>query len=274
MKYSIGACSWSLKANTPAELVCLLREIGVSRVQLALAPVAQGIWPLDSVIKAFGQAGIEIRSGMIGMQDEDYSTPASIRRTGGVRSRKHWKANLNGARDCAAVARELGIQLVSFHAGWLPEDPTHKERAVILSRLSVIADLFAEQGISVALETGQESARTLLEALSDLDRGNLGVNFDPANMLMYSSGDPVESLRDLAEHVLQVHIKDARGSGDPEVFGAEVAVGTGEVDWPQFFEVLSCVRRPLDLMIEREAGSERPADMLRARDYLQALGVL
>jgi L-ribulose-5-phosphate 3-epimerase len=274
MKYSLGACSWSLKTESLLELVNLVQELGVDRVQLALAPVVHGDWPVDAILEAFAGAHIKIRSGMIGMIGEDYSSPASIRATGGVRCRKHWKANLKDVRGSAAAAHALGIHLVSYHAGWLPHESGHKERSEILSRLSEIADVFGEADVAVALETGQESAQTLLGVLDELDRDNMGVNFDPANMLLYGTGDPVQALGDLKSHLLQVHIKDARRSGDPEVWGEEVVVGTGEVDWPAFFGVLASVPAGLDLMIEREAGSERLRDMRQAREYLLGMGVV
>ena len=38
------------------------------------------------------------------------------------------------------------------------------------------------------METGQERAEILLEFLKDVDRKNLGINFDPANLIMYGQG--------------------------------------------------------------------------------------
>ncbi len=274
MIHSLGACSWSLKADNVLELAASLRDVGVNAVQLGLDPLIAGAWGVNEVQDAFASAGIDLRSGMIGMKEEDYTTPASIRSTGGVRPTEHWEANLRSAEQGAIIASKLGIDLVSFHAGYLPHDPEDSERQVLIDRLTTIADVFDREGVRVALETGQETASTLLTVLEQINRPSLGVNFDPANMLLYSMGDPVEALRLLASFVFQVHIKDARSSGDQDTWGEEVPAGTGEVDWPAFFEVLQANDRPVDLMIEREAGESRVADMQAARRLLVGLGVV
>jgi sugar phosphate isomerase/epimerase len=115
------------------------------------------------------------------------------------------------------------------------------------------------------LETGQETAPALRQLLQQLNHPNLGVNFDPANMLLYDKGDPIAALRTLGPWIRQVHIKDARRPKVPDSWGEEVVVGTGEVDWPAFFTTLQQVGFKGDLCIEREAGTERVADIAAAR---------
>src|SRR5262249_10884419 len=149
-----------------------------------------------------------------------------------------WEHNLETARRCAALAHEIGISLVSFHAGFLPPTRSDPLRTVLAERLRVIIDEFAGQNVKTAFETGQETADTLLSVLEELNRPSAGVNFDPANMILYDHGDPVESLCKLAPHVLQVHIKDAIRTRTPGAWGREVPVGTGDVDWPAFFAVM------------------------------------
>ncbi|GAH82579.1 unnamed protein product, partial [marine sediment metagenome] len=106
-----------------------------------------------------------------------------------------------------------------------------------------------------------------------LGKGNVGVNFDPANMILYAKGDPVESVRVLSSYLKSVHIKDATLTGTPGQWGAEVVVGTGEVDWPAFFAALSECGFGGYLGIEREAGDDRVGDIKIARDFvLKTLG--
>lgn len=261
----LGACSWSLRAETPHALADLVHEVGVTSLQLGLDPLIHGAWKLADVQRAFESRELTIASGMMGMKGEDYTSLDTIRETGGVRPDAHWPANLAAGKECARLARELGLSLVSFHAGFLPHDRGDAERARLLGRLRELADVFEAQGVRLALETGQETAETLDEVLAELDHPSVGVNFDPANMLLYGMGDPVEALRRLAPHVLQIHIKDATRSAVSGEWGAEVPVGTGEVDWEAFFGV--CAEAPIrcDLMIEREAGDQRVEDMQTAR---------
>ena len=97
----------------------------------------------------------------------------------------------------------------------------------------------------------------------------VGVNFDPANMILYGTGDPIEAFEKLAPHVMQVHIKDAVASTEPDQWGTEVRAGTGDVDWPGFFDVIKRLKTPADLMIERESGDSRVSDMREARTLIE-----
>jgi L-ribulose-5-phosphate 3-epimerase len=267
-KRRVGVCSWSLQASSPEELATRAKAVGVDCVQLALDPLRTGHWPLATTVRALDAAGLELRSGMMSTIGEDYSTLTSIRETGGLRPDRHWKANRRSASTDAALARCLGLDLISFHAGFLPDVPG-AERAKLVERLREVVDVLADQGVRAAFETGQERAATLRDILDELDRPTAGVNFDPANMLLYDKDDPVEALRLLAPRVFQIHVKDARRTRTRGAWGDEVPVGTGEVDWTRFFDVVHAQRIAVDLMIEREAGKDRVGDMRIARERVE-----
>jgi L-ribulose-5-phosphate 3-epimerase len=268
-------CSWSLRPVSSEDLLAKVRAAGVDCVQLALDPRGFSKASVTHTASVLADAGIEIRSGMLSMEGEDYSTIDSIRRTGGVRDDARWSANLERARAAAGVAQAARLPLVTLHAGFLPEDRRDPERAKLVGRLRQIVAVFADVGTRIGFETGQESASTLLDVLDQLDLGteggNVGVNFDPANMILYGTGDPVEALARLAPRVLQVHVKDARPSRVRGEWGEEVPVGQGSVDWRRFFDVLDATRADVDLMIERESGEQRVDDVRSAREFLQGL---
>jgi len=268
MRRRIGVCSWSLEPESAADLIGKLQACGLDCIQLALEPLRRGDWPFARAIGELRDAGVEIRSGMMSMRGEDYSSLASIRATGGVRPDEHWKHNLDAAKQNAAIAQNLGLSLVTFHAGFLPHDASHRERGVMVERLRALVDVFGEHGVRIGFETGQESAETLLEFLEELARPTAGVNFDPANLILYGVGDPAIALRKLAERVLQIHVKDARLTRVPGTWGDEVRVGLGDVDWNDFFRTLRDERIDCDLMIEREAGNERMADITHAHKFV------
>jgi sugar phosphate isomerase/epimerase len=96
------------------------------------------------------------------------------------------------------------------------------------------------------------------------------VNFDPANMILYDHGDPLEALRKLAPRTLQIHIKDARRPATPGQWGTETPVAEGEVDWPAFFGVMRAAKLTCDLMIEREAGGRRIEEIRSAAERIGA----
>ncbi len=233
---------------------------------MALAPVVEDLRFRGAIDEVRGE-GIEILSGMLAMAGEDYSTLESIAQTGGVRSDLHWGRNLDRAFAVADVAYRAGISLVTFHAGFLPHERKDPVRQKMLDRLRTIADVFAARGTAVALETGQESATTLMDALEELDRPSVGVNFDPANMILYGMGDPIEAIERLAPRVRQVHIKDALPAEKSGTWGREVPVGLGAVKWREFLSRTGGV----DLVIEREGGSCRDVDILKARDLVRSI---
>ncbi len=105
--------------------------------------------------------------------------------------------------------------------------------------------------------------------LDRLDKRNVGVNFDPANMILYGKGEPVAALKRLARFVLQVHVKDARASSKKGRWGSEVVAGTGEVDWKAFLAAVRALPQSVDLVIEREAGDSRLEDIRVARQLVE-----
>jgi sugar phosphate isomerase/epimerase len=143
----------------------------------------------------------------------------------------------------------------------------------LFDRISLIADRFAAKGVDLALETGQETAETLRAFLIRLNRPNIGVNFDPANMILYDKGSPIDALRMLGPWLKQCHIKDAIRTKAPGSWGEEVVVGSGEVKWREFFTVLGEMKFTGDLCIEREAGPQRVSDICAARRFLESLAI-
>lgn len=268
MSRRIGVCSWSLHPESAADLIGRLQATGLDCCQLHLDPLRTGAWKAEHAIEELFDAGIEVRSGMMSTKGEDYSTLETIARTGGVRPDHHWKENLLAAKGNAKVAKQIGVDLVTFHAGFLPHDQG-TERTKLVNRLREIADVFGHEGVRIGLETGQESAVTLLGVLAEVGRPNVGVNFDPANMILYGMGEPVAALRSLASRVFQVHVKDALPATTPGAWGTEVPVGSGAVDWKRFFDVLRERKNGCDLMIEREAGDERVKDIRTACALVQ-----
>lgn len=257
-----------MQPASPDELFAKLEQTGVSRLQLNLDPLRESpeVWgEFGEMAKA---RGVEIASGMFGMIGEDYTTLDTIRETGGVVPDETWEQNQSHILSCAEIAKALGLSLVTFHAGFLPHDPADPETVKLTGRIRKIAGWFAERGMALAMETGQESADTLRAFLEYLDCDNVGVNFDPANMLLYGKGDPIAAMRELGPWIRQVHIKDANATKVPGTWGEEVVVGTGEVDWNAFFETLAELEFTGDACIEREAGDQRVADIRAAKYYV------
>lgn len=267
----LAVCGWSIQPETPQQLVDYLNRIGLNRVQLDLDPFREHAAAWSDAPVLFAESGIQPVSGMFRTVGEDYSTLETIRVTGGVVPDSTWEQNWSNAQVTARTATRLGLSLVMFHAGFLPHDPNDPAFKKLAGRVSKIARLFAESGITLGLETGQETAAELKVFLEILNEPNVAVNFDPANMLLYDKGDPVEALRTLGPWVKGVHLKDAFKTKVPGTWGEERAVGTGEVDWSGFFTALADVEYQGWLCFEREAGDRRVEDIRDGRLFVESL---
>lgn len=266
----LAVCSWSLRPESPAQLIEKLTAIGINRVQLAIDPIRRDeAW--EGAGAALAASEITVVSGMFEAVGEDYSTLDKIKATGGVVPDETWPDTWANFQQMVPTVVGLGVDLVTLHAGFLPEEPEDPNYDKLIDRLREVADLFADNGLRCGFETGQEDADTLILFLERLDRANVGVNFDPANMILYAKGDPIEALKKLRPFVLQCHIKDATKTQTPGEWGAEVPAGTGEVDWDAFFATLDRTGYSGDLAIEREAGEQRVEDIVTAKELATKL---
>lgn len=265
----LAVCSWSLQPETPAQLIDSLRAIGLSRVQLDLDPFRErpDLWSEAPTL--FAQAGIEVVSGMFRTVGEDYSTLESIRRTGGLVPDSTWPQNWSNLQATVQTARQLGLKFVMFHAGFVPHNVADPTFVKLVDRIRQAARLFAEAGITLGCETGQETGPDLKAFLEHLDQPNVAVNFDPANMILYNNGDPIDALRLIAPWVKSTHLKDANLTAVPGTWGEEVVLGTGQVDWSGYFTAMQEIGFEGYFCIEREAGDQRVEDIRAARLFVE-----
>lgn len=267
----IGVCSWSLQATSSKDLAEKVTRLGLKKVQLGLVPHREDPGAWADVGHVLADAGVKIVSGMYSTIGEDYTTPETIRRTGGVVLDDDWQENLSRAKDAANLAETLQLPYVSVHAGFLPHETNDPEFDKLASRVATLAEVFGDKNIVVLLETGQETAYTLLLFLDEIKKrgvSNLAVNFDPANMILYDMDDPIDALKVLAPHVRQVHVKDARRTRIKGEWGEEVVVGTGEVDWNTFVTILANHDFTGNYIFEREAGTTRIEDIAKGINLL------
>jgi L-ribulose-5-phosphate 3-epimerase len=260
---SIGVCSWSLQVKSIPELRKLLDRLGINVVQIACGDPHHASWDEgDGMPQAARAAGFEMTGAMLGFPGEDYTTPQTIQKTGGFGDPALRGERLKRFEWALARTQALGLADLMLHAGFLPE-PLDPDRKPFLDTLAKVSQLAKERGITVAFETGQETATLLRRTLDDLRCPNLKVNFDPANVLLYDMGDPLRAVEILAPDIRSVHVKDARRTRVPGTWGEEVPLGEGEVNIKQFIKALKKVGYEGPLCIEREVGDQeqRVADI-------------
>jgi sugar phosphate isomerase/epimerase len=248
------------------ELVSACQSCGIENIQLALLPlVHDSQW--SECEQILEESGIHVLSGMLEADGEDYSTLKTIEQTGGVRQDAMWSSTLENANRVADIAASMGLPMVTFHAGFIPELEC-SERTTMLRRIRTLTDVFDKRGVLLGLETGQEKAENVVSVLEELSMPTLGVNFDPANMILYGKGDPIEAIQLLKPWVMQVHIKDAKVTEEIGTWGTETPVGNGDVPWEEFLDI---VPDNVHLVIEREGGENRIEDIQSAKALLHRL---
>ena len=252
----MGVCSWSLQVKSIPELQGFLDQLGINVVQIACGDPHHANWDEgDAMPEAARSSGIVMTSAMLGFPGEDYTSPRTIQETGGFGNPATRAERIDRLKWALDRTRALGLTDLTLHAGFLPEVDA-PERKAMLDTLAQAAQLAAEKGVTLAFETGQETAELLRRTLDDLKSPNLKVNFDPANMILYDMGDPIRAVEILGPDIRSVHLKDARRPRARGQWGEEVPLGEGEVDLPRFLQALERVGYAGSFAIEREVGDQ------------------
>jgi sugar phosphate isomerase/epimerase len=222
-------------------------------------------------VTAARASGLTIATLFVGYDGQSYQTMEDIERTVGLAILPLRPHRLKVTLAYSDLARDLGVSSLTTHLGFLPRDPGQADYLSLVADLRTVLDYCAEQGQTFHLETGQEPSVGLLDFIRKVDRPNLGVNFDPANFLLYGTDEPLGALDRLARFVRGVHCKDAIRAPMPDRLGEEVPLGQGEVNFPELLRRLRAMAYFGPLILERESGADRVADILAARDYLNRL---
>jgi L-ribulose-5-phosphate 3-epimerase len=172
----------------------------------------------------------------------------------------------------AGFAHAIGVSSITTHAGFIPENPRDPLYEGTVEALRRIAESCKELGLYFCFETGQETPTTLLRAMTDIGTGNLGVNLDPANLLMYGKANPVDALDILGPYVRGVHAKDGEYPTEPRSLGHEKPLGEGRVGFDKLIPKLKSFGYSGALTIEREiSGDQQVKDIKRAMEILTPL---
>jgi L-ribulose-5-phosphate 3-epimerase len=269
----IGVCSWSLQVTSVAELKSLMGQLGVDVVHIACGDPHHASWNEgDGMPAAARAAGFQMTASMLGFPGEDYTTPQSIQRTGGFGPKELRPERLDRLRWALDRSRQFGLNVLTFHAGFIPK-PNDSDRRAFLETLATVGDMATQAGIVAAFETGQETADLLRLTLDELACPNLKVNFDPANVLLYDMGDPIRAVEILGPDIVRVHAKDAKRPTQKGNWGEEVPLGQGKVDFFAFLNALKKAGYDGPLCIEREVGDQkrRIADIAHGVAYLRSI---
>ncbi|MEM8946309.1 MAG: sugar phosphate isomerase/epimerase family protein [Planctomycetota bacterium] len=200
---------------------------------------------------------IRVTCVFAGFEGESYADIPTVKRTVGLMPRQTRDHRAREFMQIAEFARLLEVDVVGLHIGFVPHDPQNLEYQRLVRLTQKLCDDCAARAQAIHLETGQEPAEVLMRFIEDVGCQNLYINFDPANMILYGCGEPLDALKQVGPYVRSVHCKDAIWSDRPgETWGTEVPLGTGDVNIASYLATLEAIGYTGPLTIEREISQE------------------
>jgi len=251
-KWPIGVFA-SIDAGLGVKLE-VAQELGVPTIQVhaphrATRTKAQA----EQFLARLKAAGITITAQFGGFEGESYADIPTVVRTVGLVPRETRAERLAEMKEISDFAQVLGVNVVALHLGFVPHDASDPLWKEVVTVTRELCDHCKKNGQNLHLETGQETADALVAFIEAVDRDNLFVNFDPANMILYGSGEPIAALKQVGRYVRSVHCKDALWAKHPgQEWGAEVALGEGQVGFENYLRTLDEIGYHGPLTIERE----------------------
>jgi sugar phosphate isomerase/epimerase len=242
------------------------RELKVPTIQLhAPAQASRTPEKAKAFLAKLDEAEIRLTAVFGGFEGESYADIPTVVRTVGLVPEATRSARTKEMKEIADFAKLLGVGVVALHLGFIPHDMAAPLYRDVLKVTRDVCDHCERNGQTLHLETGQESADGLLQFIHDVRRDNLFINFDPANMILYGTGEPIAALRKVGAYVKSVHCKDGTWAARPgQEWGAEVPLGQGDVGMYNYLHTLREIGYTGPLTVEREI----PQDPQRQKDEI------
>lgn len=232
----------------------VIRQLSVPTIQLhAPLPESRNPDTADRLKDQLAEMNVQLTAVFGGFEGESYADIPTVERTVGLVPEATRQSRLVEMMEISDFARRLDCNVVALHLGFVPHDAGDARYAGIVEVTRQLCDHCQNNGQALHLETGQESADGLIAFIDAVQRDNLFVNFDPANMILYGIGEPIPALRQLGSRVRSCHCKDGTWSDQPgKTWGQEVPLGAGDVDIRRYLQTLDEIGYTGPLTIERE----------------------
>lgn len=252
------------------------RDLGVPTIQLhAPEKSTRTAQNAERFLNTLAEYGIELTCVFGGFEGESYADIPTVEKTVGLVPEETRAARLAEMKEIADFAKLLKCKAVGLHLGFIPHDAAGPFYDAIVALTRDLCDHANGNGQAVHLETGQETAESLLKFIEDVARDNLFINFDPANMILYGAGEPITALKMVGKYVRSVHCKDGKWAKHPgKEWGQEVPLGQGDVGMEKYLTTLKEIGYRGPLTIEREIPQDparQKAEIGGAIDLLTSL---
>jgi sugar phosphate isomerase/epimerase len=226
----------------------------------------------DSIRRESEETGIQITSlwgGWPGPTAWNFIDGPS---TLGIVPHEYREVRIAALKNAGEFAKRAGLPAIVTHLGFVPEEPKSALFDEVVAIIRDIGLFLKDMGLEFWFETGQETPVTMLRLIEEVGTGNLAVNLDPANLILYGKANPVDSLDVFGEYVQSVHAKDGFYPTDPMKLGKEAKIGEGRVRFPEFVRRLKEIGYEGAFIIEREiSGPQQQADIIDSVKYLEFL---
>ncbi len=206
----------------------------------------------------------------------------------GFARREENPVKIERSKRIVDLALDMGTRVVTTHIGVVPTDNTSDTYKVMQEACRELGEYAHGVGVTFAIETGPEPADRLKVFLDSLGTRGVGVNLDPANLVMVTGDDPVRAVHTLKDYIVHTHAKDGvmiqqtdpqviydffaeGGIGDLRLgdYFLETPLGQGKVDFTGYLAALREIGFHGFLTIEREVGENPAADIELAVRFLK-----
>jgi sugar phosphate isomerase/epimerase len=230
------------------------------------------------LVKLIEKTGVDVDALVGGDEHDDWGSIAAMQRTVGltVADKELRNKRVKYYKQLAKIANDMRVFNVNGHLG-APHLLDATSYQSFIDQLRPIIDACSNRAINFNVESGPESASCLLKIIQSVDNLFFGINFDPANFVLYGTEDPQKAFQKLKGHVHGFHVKAARYTTDTrgKDWGTEVEPGEGEESAFELAIKAMQASSEISLIVEREipgetpeqklAGMERTLKELRAR---------
>lgn len=223
---------------------------------------------LDSVADAMAKTSIKVSSVFFVFEGQTYNNKTGPE-TDGLVPEKHRERRADLTIRAAKILKTLGIRTVTSHVGFISDDEQSPLYLKFLETMKGVANALLVDDQIYCFETGQELPSTLKRAIDHIGTGNLFINLDPANLILYGKAHPLDAVAIFGPWIRGMHAKDAVWPNRDEPLGRETRVGDGVVNFPLLMRRLKACGFAGPVTIEREiSGPQQIADIKHAIQFL------
>ncbi|OGS44645.1 MAG: hypothetical protein A2539_06760 [Elusimicrobia bacterium RIFOXYD2_FULL_34_15] len=253
-----------------AESFKKIKELGIATCQVSCTAefMIDKMRPKE-IKKAAKDFGVEMSAFFLLFENQIFNRkdgPATM----GFIAEKYRDKRLELANKFSDMVYDMGVKSIISHVGFIPDDPKNRLYTDFLPVMKKFIEHCKKNGQTFCFETGQELPSTLKRTIKDIGLKNVGINLDPANLILYGMAHPLDAVEIFGEYVIGFHAKDGLWPNRNEGLGIEVAVGEGNVNFPLLVPKLKAKGFSGPITIEREiTGEQQKIDILKAKEFLE-----